>query len=318
MLTLSERLPFCLGAGCSAIVKPSEYTPKFSNVLKKLINNDKNFSHVIKIISKAKPKIGLAMCKDPNISLISFVGSTNTGKKILNQCSGTLKKTNLELGGKNAAIICKTSKLDFAVSKVIEGIFENGGQACVSISRVLIDKSIFNTFMKKIILRTEKLIKLNKIKFQQPANKKQNKKVFSLIKYVKNNYPKDIAKNFNVTTNKKFFPIFMHLRKKSNFFLKNEFFFPIVTFEKFKNLDDCVKMNNSTGYGLASYIFSSNKDEKRKLIRYLQCGRIWINSALEWNPALPVGGYNNSGNGRDMGIEGFLIYLTTKSVYSTI
>ena len=67
-------------------------------------------------------------------------------------------------------------------------------------------------------------------------------------------------------------------------------------------------MNNSTGYGLASYIFSSNKDEKRKLIRYLQCGRIWINSALEWNPALPVGGYNNSGNGRDMGIEGFLIY----------
>jgi len=318
LLTLSERLPFCLGAGCSAIVKTSEHSPKFSNVLRKLINDDKNFSQILQITSDAKSKVGFDLCKDPNISLINFVGSTDTGKKILNQCSGNLKKTNLELGGKNAAIICKTSKLDFAVSKVIEGIFENGGQACVSISRVLIDKSIFDNFMNKIILKTEKLIKLNKLKLQPPANRIQSKKVYSLIKYIKNNYSRNIIKTFNITANKKLTPIFINPRKNSNFFLKNEFFFPIVTFEKFNNLDDCVKMNNSTGYGLASYIYSSNKNEKNKLVRYLQNGRIWINSALEWNPVLPVGGYNKSGNGRDMGIEGFLIYLTTKSVYAKL
>ena len=66
---------------------------------------------------------------------------------------------------------------------------------------------------------------------------------------------------------------------------------------------------------MGSYIFSSDNNDKKQLIANLQCGRIWINTALEWDPALPVGGFNMSGKGRDMGIDGFLIYLTTKSVY---
>ena len=109
-------------------------------------------------------RTGLALCKHPNISLISFVGSTFTGKKILKQCSSTLKKTNLELGGKNSAIICKNTNLDFAVSKVINAIFENGGQACVAISRVIIDENIFDNFVKKIKIKVKNMYSLKKLK----------------------------------------------------------------------------------------------------------------------------------------------------------
>ena len=85
--------------------------------------------------------------------------------------------------------------------------------------------------------------------------------------------------------------------------------------KNFKNLGECINLVNDAGYGLASYIFSSNKSEINKLITKVQSGRIWLNSSLKWNPNLPVGGYNLSGNGRDMGKFGFNTYLTTKSLY---
>ena len=314
LLTIFERLPFSLACGCSAILKPSEFTPSFSKLLFKLFNSNLNLNKCLKVLPNLDKRTGLALCKDRNISLISFVGSTSTGKKIIKQCSSTLKKTNLELGGKNSAIICKTSNLDTAVSKVINGIFENGGQACVGISRVIIHEHIFDIFVDKIITEVKKMYKLRKLKIQIPVVENQKRKIISTIRYIKLNYPKNIIEVFNVGS-KKFTPIFVKCKNKKDFFLKNEFFFPIVTFEKFQNLNECIDLVNDVGYGLASYIFSSNKFETEKLSTRLQSGRIWVNSSLNWSPSLPVGGYNLSGNGRDMGKFGFNTYLTTKSLY---
>ena len=314
LLTIFERLPFSLACGCSAILKPSEFTPNFSRVLRKLFNFNPNLKKCLKVMTDLNQRTGLALCKDPNISLISFVGSTFTGKKILKQCSSTLKKTNLELGGKNSAIICKTSNLDFAVSKVINAIFENGGQACVAISRVIIDENIFDNFVKKIKIKVKKMYSLKKLKIQIPATENQKRKIYSAIKHIKSNYSQSLIEVFNLGS-KKFTPIFVNCKNKKNFFLKNEFFFPIVTFEKFRNLNDCINIVNAAGYGLATYIFSSNKLDAKNLINRLQSGRIWINCSLKWSPALPVGGYRLSGKGRDMGKFGFRTYLTTKSLY---
>ena len=247
--------------------------------------------------------------------MISFVGSTKTGIRISKQCSSSLKKTNLELGGKNAAIVCKSANIDYAVNKIIDAIFENGGQACVSISRVLIDKNIYDKFINKINQKTENLINSNVLKIQPPANYHQKQKVISLINHIKNLYTKKSMKIFKTNANMKYYPIFVFSKKKVNSFLNREFFFPIVFFDKFKNINECIKLNNSTSYGLASYIFSSKTKEKEDLIKQIECGRIWVNSTLKWSPKLPVGGFNMSGKGRDMGLDGFLLYLTTKSVY---
>ena len=314
LLTLSERLPFCIASGCPAIIKPSEFTPTFSKILQKIISSRSNLIKSINILKDLKSKTGSLLCRDPNISLISFVGSTLTGKKILNQCSSTLKKTNLELGGKNSAIISKNVDFNYAIPKVIQGIFENGGQACVAISRVIMHESIYQQFITKIVFEIEKLVNLNKLKMQAPATKIQQKKTTLFLKYIKSNYSKNIIKIFNIGS-KKYTPIFLKCNEKKNFFLRNEFFFPIITFEKFRNLKECKNIANESGYGLASYVFSTNKFEKKYLANGLQSGRIWFNTSLQWSPKLPVGGYNLSGKGRDMGIEGFQSYLTTKSLY---
>ena len=314
LLTLFERLPFCLASGCPVIIKPSEYSPAFSKTLKKIFNSNKNLFNFLYVIVDKTSKVGKKLCNDSNVSLISFVGSTKTGKKIIEQCAPTLKKTNLELGGKNSAIISDKSNINFAVQKVINGIFENGGQACVGISRVIIHERVYDLFLKKILVKINDQYNNKKLNFQIPATKLQRKKILSLLGAIKLNYFKNIIKIFDLGS-KKYTPIFLKFQKNNKFFLKNEFFFPIVTFEKFNNLNDCIRKVNETEYGLACYIFSKNEFEIKKLINTLECGRIWVNSSLEWVPSLPVGGFNMSGGGRDMGIDGFKNYMTTKSVY---
>jgi len=314
LLTLSERLPFCLAAGCTTLIKTSEYTPTFSKILSNLINKDIILSKKIRILEKNNKEIGNAICKDKNISMIAFVGSSSTGKKIMNQSSNTLKKLSLELGGKNPAIICKSANLNVALSKIISGIFENGGQACVGISRIIIHEKIYNKFLKLIIMRIEKLISQKRLNFQVPSTKFQKQKVKKIINFVKKNHKKNLIKIFK-NNSEIYTPIFLSSPKNKNFFNSNEFFFPIVTFEKFKDINNCCNIANYVDQRLAAYIFSSKLTEMKEMIKKLNFGRIWSNSSLEWSPNLSVGGFGFSGLGRDMGNDGFKNYLISKNVF---
>tara|TARA_B100001059_G_scaffold88128_1_gene86620 strand:- start:5069 stop:6370 length:1302 start_codon:yes stop_codon:yes gene_type:complete len=314
LLTLSERLPFCIATGSTAIIKQSEYSQKFKNVLFKIFNK-KRFSTIFHILKNTNHKIGSLLCSDENISAISFVGSTETGKKILNQTSSTLKKTYLELGGKNSAIVCESANLKLAVNEIINGIFENGGQACVGISRLIVHKKIYKKFIKDLILDIKKKHKEDQLIFQVPANKIQKRKIEKQINFIKKKYKDKILMTFNLGSNK-FTPIFLYLNNTDNYFINTEFFFPIITIETFQDIKEAISKNNISKFGLAAYTFTKNKKEKRMLSLKLNSGRIWHNSALIWNPSLPVGGFGLSGQDRDMGIKGFDNYLTSKSIYN--
>ena len=313
LLTLFERLPFCIGSGSAAIVKLSEYTPNFSILIKQILNN-KNLKRCLYFTKSNHPITGKKLCNSRNVSLISFTGSSNTAKKILIQGAPTLKKTSLELGGKNPAIITRFANIDFSVDKVIDGIFENGGQACVGISRVLIHHSKYDIFITSLIKKILKLKTEKKLKLQLPANKIQKKLVLNYIEHIKRKFKNKIITTLDLGA-KKFTPIFLNFNSPNKFFSENEFFFPIVTFEKFHKLKKSIKMANETNYGLACYVFTRNKDEASVILKNLQFGRIWINNSLKWTPELPVGGFKFSGSGRDMGFDGFKNYMTTKSTY---
>ncbi len=314
LLTLSERLPFCLATGSTAIIKQSEYCKNFNNVLFKILSNKKYLFNTLHVLKDSNYRIGKYLCSNKNISAISFVGSSQTGKKILLQSSSTLKKTFLELGGKNSAIITKNADLKLSINDSIKGIFENGGQACVGISRLIIQKSIFKIFVKKLLYNIQKKYENKKLSFQIPANNQQRKKISRQISFIKKFRNKRIIKKFNFNS-KKFTPIFLQPKKDDKYFINTEFFFPIVTIESFETLDEAIKINNKTDFGLATYIFTNNIQEKNKLSTEVNSGRIWHNSSLVWNPNLPVGGFGLSGQDRDMGIKGFDNYLMTKSIY---
>lgn len=315
LLTLFERLPFCIGSGSGAIIKLSEHTPIFSNLMRSIFNKQKKIRKIIYITANNRTVTGKILCEDPNISLISFVGSSSTAKKILSQSASSLKKTNLELGGKNPAIVTKTANIKLSVSNIINGIFENSGQACVGISRVIIHEKVYNLFITSLLREINLLKSKNILSLQLPANKIQRQSTLTTLSHVKKNYKLNIIKIFNFGL-KNFTPIFLKLKNKDKYFLENEFFFPIITFEKFKTIKNCVDLANCTDYGLACYVFSNNKNENKFFLNNLHFGRIWINSSMQWHPSLPVGGFKSSGGGRDMGLEGFKNYMTTKSIYT--
>jgi|TARA_B110000967_G_scaffold200025_1_gene235220 betaine-aldehyde dehydrogenase len=315
LLTLSERLPFCLAAGCNVLIKTSEYSKNFKNVLIKIFAGNRKITNIMHVLKIVDPTVGNLICNEKKISAISFVGSTETGKKILKQSASSMKKIFLELGGKNCAIVTKKAKLKTAVVKIVNAIFENAGQACVGISRIIIHEDVYDKFLENLVnqIRTQ-FNKKNKY-FQMPANEKQKKKVIYQLKYIKKKYRNEIYKIFNIGS-KLFTPILINLKTKNRYFNENEFFFPIVTIEKFKTLTDAVNLSNASPYGLAAYIFSSHQGEINFLTNEINAGRIWHNTSLQWNPSLPVGGFNLSGQDRDMGIQGYYNYLTTKSIYS--
>lgn len=314
LLTLSERLPFCLATGSTAIIKQSEYSKNFKNILYKLLNKKKELHNTLHILKNTNYKTGITLCSDENISAISFVGSTETGKKIAKQTSSTLKKTYLELGGKNAAIITKKANLKLSVDEIIKGIFENGGQACVGISRLIINKSIAKNFLKILFSEIENNYNNKNLFMQLPANTKQRKKILNIMEFIKNNYKNEIVKNLNLGSGK-YTPIFIKPKINDKYFLNKEFFFPIITIETFEKLKDAVKINNYSKFGLAAYIFTKDKHEFEKISSQLNSGRIWHNSSLVWKPSLPVGGFKLSGQDRDMGQKGFENYITSKSIY---
>ena len=134
------------------------------------------------------------------------------------------------------------------------------------------------------------------------------------MNYINKNYKNKIFKKFNLGLNK-YTPIFLKPNICDSYFLDNEFFFPIITIQTFKKLNEAVKINNQSKFGLAAYIFTKDIDELRTLSYQLNSGRIWHNSSLIWDPSLPVGGFKLSGQDRDMGQKGFENYMISKSIY---
>ena len=316
ILTIFERMPFAILAGCNIILKPSELTPKFNIFLKKILEKNILISSKIKVLLSKNKLKGQLLTKSKKVDMISFVGSTKTAKQIIKQSSNTIKKVSLELGGKNIAIILDDNFNIKMIDEIILGIFENSGRACVAISRILVNKKIYDDFIS--LLKKRILEKLNnkKILFRkiQKFEKKNIKKIISSIdKRIKS---KD--KNYIFNDKKEFCLIISNKNSNYDKFLDEEFFFPIVSCEIYKNRDELIKKANNSKYGLACYIFSNSNKKIINTIKDLHYGRLWINSGpTDWHPSLPVGGKKMSGKSFDMGNQGFLNYLIPKSVYIT-
>lgn len=315
LLTIFERLPFILGAGNTAIIKPSEFNKKFTKCLIKIINKNKKFKDFIYVLPKTNKKIGKSLCYQKEVDMISFVGSVKVGKMIAEQSARDLKKTSLELGGKNPAIYDLSKYSEKIYNQIYDGIFENRGQCCVGISRILIKEIFFHKFKSSFLKFAEQKMLENKLKLYPLANKVHENKVKILIKKLVTNVDK---KNLSVIKNSHNILHSMFIDNSTNKYnkiLEKEFFFPIISLEKFKNKKDLISKVNSTKYGLACHFFTDNK-KNFDYVNEFDYGRVWLNSSIKkWNPLLPVGGKKHSGKGFDMGENGFYNYLLQKSIF---
>ncbi|MDB3959267.1 aldehyde dehydrogenase family protein [Candidatus Pelagibacter sp.] len=310
MIVLSERLPYILAAGNTVVIKPSENGTLSIDYFIKILKNSNLPKGTVNYLT-GNHKTGKYLAENKNISMISFTGSTKTGKEIYKNASTTLKRLSLELGGKNPMVVFSDANLNKSCNEVIYSFTHNAGQCCVSGSRLFIEKKISLKFIEKI---KKKLSKLDCKQSITTIN--QYLKIKKIIlKAIKKKVP-IIYRNEKLFDDKKriIYPIIFNTKKKIDF-LEDEIFGPVLTVRFFKDISALVGDMNDTNYGLSALIWTKNYKKGLDIASKIKSGRIWINGDISQNyPDLAIGGFKESGINRETGDSGLRTYSEIKSI----
>ncbi len=321
-LILCQKLPFALAAGCTVVVKPSEFTSSSAWEIMRLVSEAGVPDGVVNLVSGAGAA-GQALTESHKVDLVSFTGSTATGKKVLAAAAGNMKKVSLELGGKAANLVFADADLEDAAAGVIFGMNFNNGECCVSQPRLLVESSIADEFVAEVARRASSL------RVGQPLDRSTD--VGALIHaghldkvtaYVQN-APSHGAKvitggtrlSGGVFGNGQFLQptVIDNVRDTAPAF-QEEIFGPVLTVTRFRDAAEAVRLANSVEYGLSNSVWSKNMDTVLNTAKALRSGTVYANTTIDAPPQMPFGGYKASGIGREMGEAGFEEFTELKSV----
>ena len=291
-----------VAAGNTVILKPSEFSSKTSEIIKKIIENTFEKGHVDVILGG--PEIGSKLL-DFNWDYIFFTGSTNIGKIVAQKAAINLTPTTLELGGKNPCIVDETANLKVASKRIVFGKFLNCGQTCIAPDFILVHESVKKDFTEKIIDRIKKIYNEdveNSENYSRIINKKHFSRLMKLLEEDKIIYGGKNNPNSNF--------IEPTLIDGSNFnspLMKEEIFGPILPVISYSNKDELKKILDNYKDPLAFYIFSNDKKFSNELIKRYSFGGAAVNDTISQivNHRLPFGGIRNSGLGSYHGKQSF-------------
>ena len=313
----------CLAAGNSMVFKPSEETPLSVMKLAEIYTEAGMPPGVFNVV-QGDYRVGQYLTRHPRIAKVSFTGESGTGKKVMTDASGTLKEVTLELGGKSPLIIFDDADIDNAVSGALLANFYTQGEICTNGTRVYVHSKVYDQFLEKASLRSKK------IKLGDPMNldtqmgalisSKHLNKVMGYIYKAKasgarlviggNRYKsKETANGFFVEPT-----IFADCKDDSEHVI-DEIFGPVMSVLRFDNEAEVIKRANNTKFGLAAGIFTKDINRAHRVINQLEAGICWINSWGDSPAEMPVGGYKESGIGRENGPETLKSYTQIKSVF---
>ena len=321
---LSWKLGPALAAGCTVVIKPSEFTPGISMEFVKLVSSVEGIPPgVINAVTGPGDPVGSELVRSPKVDKVSFTGSTETGRKIMEMASANLKKVNLECGGKSTDIIFEDANMDAALPGAVWSIFRSAGQSCNAGSRLLVQDTVYQSFMKKY-LGVAETIKVGNgleegIEMGPLISQRQLDRVMSYIDSGKNEGAKLLLGGRRLTgglLEKGFFvgpTIFEGVERKMRIF-QEEIFGPVLCVLPFHDEDDAIAIANDTKFGLAGDLWAGRMKTIMKVSRGIRTGTVWVNRHLNPGPEVPFGGYKQSGVGRETGMEGLMEYLQTKHI----
>lgn len=320
----SWKIAPALATGNCVVAKPSEITPMTAYLLGKICTEAGLPKGVLNIVHGLGPKVGNAMVSHPKIKAISFTGGTATGKHIASIAAPMFKKLSLELGGKNPNIVFADCDLQKAVKTSVESSFLNQGEICLCGSRILIEKSIYETF------KTAFLEEVKKLKIGNPLNDEHRvgaivsqmhyEKVLSYIELAKQEGGQLLlgGESFKGShENEQGWFIQPTIFENLNFECRTnqeEIFGPVVTLTPFENVEQALKMANSTPYGLACSIWTNDLTKAHRVAEKIESGIVWINCWLVRDLRTPFGGVKQSGVGREGGWEAMRFFTEAKNV----
>ena len=310
-----------LAAGCTMVLKPSEYSPLSSIMLAEVFDEAGCPPGVFNLINGDGPCVGEAITNHPDIHMISFTGSTRAGKAITKGAADTIKRVTLELGGKSPNLLFADANLAEAAKISVDACFINNGQSCDAASRLLVERSVYEEVVDLVTAE------VTSVKVGDPmvegthigpvVNKRQFDNIQKLIKVGIDEgatlavgglgLPHGFNKGYYIR------PTLFTDVKNDMAIAQNEVFGPVLSIIPFESEDQAVEIANDTPYGLAAYIQSTNHNRIERVSRRLRAGVVNVNgNAGDYD--VPFGGYKQSGNGREAGPLGFHEYLETKAI----
>lgn len=316
-----------IAMGNTCVIKPSELSPLTATMLGEVLNAAGIPPGVVNIVHGLGPNAGQAIIEHPKIPIISFTGGTVTGKRIAATAAPLMKKLSLELGGKNANIVFKDCDLDECIATTVRSSFANQGEICLCGSRILVERPIYDEFVRRLIEATQKF------KAGDPSEPSSHmgalisadhlKKVLSYI---------DIAvkEGGKVECGGKR-PDGLPDRCKDGYFLEptiitglspaarcntEEIFGPVVTIGAFDTEDEAVAIANSVEYGLSATVWCNDTRRANRVALELDTGYVWINCWLVRDLRMPFGGTKMSGIGREGGKYAMDFYTEVKTICS--
>jgi len=321
---LSWKLGPALASGCTVVIKPAGYTSGITMEFVKLVSNIEELPPgVLNAITGPGEPVGSALVKSPYVDKISFTGSTETGRTIMEMAASNLKKVNLECGGKSADIIFDDANMEAALPSAIWSIFRSAGQSCNAGSRLLVQRSVYDKFMQAFREATAKIRIGNGLEpsteMGPVVSESQLNRVLGYIKSGQDEGARlttggkrlvhgDYSKGFFVQPT-----VFEGVGREMRIF-QEEIFGPVLCVIPFEDEDDAISIANDTRFGLAGDLWSQSLTRIMKVSQGIRTGTLWVNRHLNPGPEVPFGGYKQSGLGRETGMEGLMEFLQTKHI----
>ena len=320
MNQVALKVVAALAAGCTMVLKPSEIAPLSSMLFAEMIDQAGFPAGVFNLVNGDGMGVGNALTGHPDVDMVSFTGSTRAGVAISKNAADTVKRVSLELGGKGANIVFADAD-EKAVTRGVRHCFHNSGQSCNAPTRMLVERSIYDQAVaaaEKVIAQTEvNLAEIEGRHIGPVVSQVQFDKIQGLIQQGIDEgarlvgggtgKPEGMDKGYFVKPT-----VFADVNNQMTI-ATEEIFGPVLTMIPFDTEEEAIAIANDTPYGLTNYIQTQDSEKAGRVARKLRSGMVQINGAAMGGGA-PVGGYKQSGNGREGGSWGLEDFLEVKAV----
>jgi aldehyde dehydrogenase (NAD+) len=318
---VAAKLAPALATGCTVVLKPSEVAPLSAFLLAEIIDEVKLPPGVFNLVSGDGPTVGEAIASHPEIDMVSFTGSTRAGRRVSELAAQTVKRTQLELGGKSPNVILDDADLNKAVPHGVKNCYLNSGQTCSAWTRMLVPRAR-QAEAVQLAKATAEAFKLGDpltpgTTLGPLVSRTQQERVRAYIR-------RGIEEGATLITGGPDVPealaagnfirptVFADVQPTMTI-AQEEIFGPVLCILPYDSEEDAIRIANQTVYGLAAGVWSKDPERAKRVALRLRAGQIDINGAA-FNPQAPFGGFKQSGHGREFGIFGFEEYLEIKSL----
>jgi aldehyde dehydrogenase (NAD+)/phenylacetaldehyde dehydrogenase len=322
LLQAMWKIAPALALGNAIVLKPASLTPLTALMFAELLTEAGLPPGALNVIPGPGTVVGRAMAEHAGIDKISFTGETETGKSILRAAAGTVKRVSMELGGKSPNIVFADADLDAAAKGAINAIFYGKGELCSAGSRLLVEESIHDALMEKVVDRAKKMAPGDpldpKTRLGSLVSEKQRENVARYVESGRKEGARLVAGGNSASINGKgaFFEatVFDGVTPQMTI-AREEIFGPVLATLTFKTEEEAVAIGNNTIYGLAAAVWSRDIKKALRTAKALEAGTVWINTYNFYDPGLPFGGYKESGFGRERGHYALEEYTQVKSIW---